>query len=407
MNVTYFIQLFDDQLQDCNWLRFNERTPAGQARHGELTEILSEAASSRLVLILPAASVVLHKVSIVAKSKNQIAAALPYALEDELASDIEQMHFAYRTLDKQSGNQLVAVIERDLVQRLHALIVQYQFESVLLLPQMLMVPWQAESWSLFVQREQALLRKDISDGYAMDVVAMPELLTTERELYKRQHNSESAPELKIYNFSPDQEVEGGSHLGGDSEALAVMARYWLDNPDTEINLFQGEYQIVRPMRDLLRQWSMAAGIAVIALVIYLMNVAVDNYLLARERDVLEASMQSLYETVFNEKPAGNPADSMRKKLAALGSESGDSNNFISVILVSGKEFLADSQTSITRLRYTGNDIEVDLETTSIEQLEKLQQKLIAASVRAELKAVSNDNGKVRGRLVVSRNGEKI
>ena len=405
MNVTYFIQLFDDQLQDCNWLRFNERTPAGQARHGELTEILSEAASSRLVLILPAASVVLHKVSIVAKSKNQIAAALPYALEDELASDIEQMHFAYRTLDKQSGNQLVAVIERDLVQRLHALIVQYQFESVLLLPQMLMVPWQAESWSLFVQREQALLRKDISDGYAMDVVAMPELLTTERELYKRQHDSESAPELKIYNFSPDQEVEGGSHLGGDSEALAVMARYWLDNPDTEINLFQGEYQIVRPMRDLLRQWSMAAGIAVIALVIYLMNVAVDNYLLARERDALEASMQSLYETVFNEKPAGNPADSMRKKLAALGSESGDSNNFISVILVSGKEFLADSQTSITRLRYTGNDIEVDLETTSIEQLEKLQQKLIAASVKAELKAVSNDNGKVRGRLVVSRNGE--
>jgi len=406
MNVTYFIQLFDDQLQDCNWLRFNERTPVGQASQGKLTDILAEAASSRLVLILPAASVVLHKASIVAKSRGQIAAALPYALEDELASDIEQMHFAYRTLDKQSGEQLVAVVDRDLVQRLHSLIIQYRFESVFLLPQMLMVPLEADSWTLFVQREQALLRKDLSHGYAMDVVAMPELLTTERELYKQQHDSESAPELNIYNFSPDQEVEGGSLLGGDSEALAVMARYWLDNPDTDINLFQGDYQIVRPMRDLLRQWSMAAGIAVIALVIYLMNVAVDNYLLARERDALEASMQSLYETIFNEKPAGNPADSMRSKLVALGSESGDSNNFISVMLVSGKEFLADSQTSITRLRYAENGMEVDLETTSIEQLEKLQQKLIAASVNAELKAVSNDNGKVRGRLVVSRNGEK-
>jgi phosphotransferase system IIB component len=117
-------------------------------------------------------------------------------------------------------------------------------------------------------------------------------------------------------------------------------------------------------------------------------------------------MQSLYETIFNEKPAGNPADSMRKKLVSLGSESGDGNNFISVILLSGREFLADSQTSITRLRYTGNDMEVDLETSSIEQLEKLQQKLIAASVQAQLKAVSNDNGKVRGRLVVSRQDEK-
>jgi type II secretion system protein L len=224
MNVTYFIQLFDDQLQDCNWLRFNERTPAGQARPGKLSEILTEAASSRLVLILPAASVVLHKVSIVAKSRAQIAAALPYALEDELASDIEQMHFAYRTLDR-SGNQLVAVVERDLVQRLHALVTRHHFESVLLLPQILTVPWQPDSWSLFVQREQALLRKDLSDGYAMDVVAMPELLTTEKELYRQQHDGEGAPELNIYNFSPDQEVEGGSLLGGDSEALAVMARY--------------------------------------------------------------------------------------------------------------------------------------------------------------------------------------
>ncbi len=407
MNVTYFIQLFDDQLRDCNWLRFNERTPAGQARQGELSQILTEAASSRLVLILPAASVVLHKVSIVAKSRSQIAAALPYALEDELATDIEQMHFAYRAMGKQSDNQLVAVVDRDLMQRLHALITGHQFESVLLLPQIFLVPWQADSWTLFVQREQALLRKDLSDGYAMDVVAMPELLTTERELYKQQHENETVPELNIYNFSPDQEVEGGSLLGGDSEALAVMARYWLDNPGAEINLFEGEFQIARPMRDLLRQWSMAAGVAVIALVIYLLNVAVDNYLLTKERDALEASMQSLYETVFNEKPDdGNPADNMRRKLVALGSDSDvDSNNFISVILASGKEFIADSQTSIIRLRYSENGIELDLETTSIEQLEKLQQKLIAASVKAELKAVSNDNGKVQGRLLVSRNGE--
>ena len=406
MKITYFIQLFDDRLKECNWLRFNERTPAGQAAPGELPEVLSDAASFRLVLILPASSVVMHKVNIVAKSRSQIEAALPYALEDELASDVEQMHFAFRILDRQSGDLLVAAVDRDFIQRLHGLITQHQYESVLLLPQILAVPWQADSWSLLVQRDQALLRKGLSDGYAMDVVAMPELLTTEREVYKQQHDTESAPELNVYNFSGDLEIEGGALLGGDSEALAVMARYFLDNPDAELNLLQGQYQVVRPMRDLLRQWSMTAAVAVVALVIYLMTIAVDNYLLARERDGLDASMQGLYETIFNEEPAGDPADSMRKRLAALGSKSGDSNNFISVILASGKEFLADSQTTITRLRYTGTAVEVDLETSSIEQLEKLQQKLIAASARAELKAVTNENGKVRGRLVVSRNGAK-
>lgn len=407
MKITYFIQLFDDRLKECNWLRFNERTPAGQAAPGELPEVLSDAASFRLVLILPASSVVLHKVKIVAKSRSQIEAALPYALEEELASDVEQMHFAFRTLDRQSGEQLVAAVDRDFIQRLHALVTQHQYESVLLLPQILAVPWQADSWSLLVQRDQALLRKDLSNGYAMDVVAMPELLTTEREVFKQQHGTGSAPEVNVYNFSGDREVEDGALLGGDSEALAVMARYFLDNTDdAELNLLQGQYQVVRPMRDLLRQWSMTAAIAVIAVVVYLMTIAVDNYLLARERDGLDASMQALYETIFNEEPAGDPADSMRKRLAALGSKSGDSSNFISVILASGKEFLADSQTTITRLRYTGDAMEVDLETSSIEQLEKLQQKLITASARAELKAVTNENGKVRGRLVVSRNGAK-
>ena len=406
MNVTYFLQLFDDQLQDCLWLRFNERTPAGQAQRGELSGLLAEAASSRLVLILPASSVVLHKTSIMAKSKGQISAALPYALEEEVASDIEQMHFAYRTIDRESGTQLAAVVERDLVQRLHALITQHRFESVMLLPQILAVPWEPDSWSLFVQRDHALLRKTLTDGYAMDVIAMPELLTTEKELYRQQHDSEQAPKLSVYNFSPDEEIEGESAMGGDSEALAVMARYCLDKSDSLIDLLQGEFQIARPMRDLLRQWSMAAGIAVIALIVYLVNVAVDNTMLARENDRLNASMQALYEKIFNEKPNGYAADAMRKKLAAMGSGNGDSNNFISVILVSGKEFLTDSQTSITRLRYAGNAIEVDLETSSIEQLEKLQQKLIAASTQADLKAVTNDNGKVRGRIVVSRNGGK-
>jgi general secretion pathway protein L len=407
MNVTYFIQFFDNQLQECLWLRFNERTPAGQAQRGELSEILTEAASSRLVLILPASSVVLHKANIMAKSKGQIAAALPYALEEELASDIEQMHFAHRTIDRESGTQLAAVVERDLIERLHALITQHHFESVMLLPQVLAVPWEPDSWTLLVQRDQALLRKSLTDGYAMDVIAMPELLTTEKELYRQQHDSEQAPELKVYNFSSDKKIEDASPMGGDSEALAVMARYCIDKPDSVIDLLQGEFQIARPMRDLLRQWSMAAGIAVIALLVYLVNIAVDNTMLARQDERLDASMQVLYEKVFNEQPAGYAADSMRKKLAALGSDSGDSNNFISVILVSGKEFLADSQTSITRLRYTGNAIEVDLETSSIEQLEKLQQKLMAASAVADLKAVTNDNGKVRGRLVVSRSGGKI
>ena len=91
---------------------------------------------------------------------------------------------------------------------------------------------------------------------------------------------------------------------------------------------------------------------------------------------------------------------MRRKLVSIGKDTRGVDNFISVILASGKEFIADTKSTVSRLRFTGDAIEVDLETVSIEQLEKLQQRIAKVAVDVELKAVTTDNGKVRGRLVL-------
>lgn len=398
MNITYFIQLFDDQLEQCQWLRFNERTPVGAAQTGGFEFILDEARGQHVVLILPAASVVLHKVNLLAKSRSQIQAALPFALEEQLASDVDTMHFAYRTLDRQSGEQLVAVIDRAFMEALFGLLAQRKFASVKILPQTLVVPFEEGAWSLFSQRDYTILRKGLSEGYAMDAIAMDELIATEAEFYKQQN--ESDPEITRYDFSPGTEQEHPA--GGDSAALAVIARYCLDHPDAGINLLQGEFQLVKPMGDVIRQWSRVAALAGVALFFYLVTVGAENYRLASERDRLQASMQELYQQIFNEEPTETerPVDAMRRKLVSIGKDTRGVDNFISVILASGKEFIADTKSTVSRLRFTGDAIEVDLETVSIEQLEKLQQRIAKVAVDVELKAVTTDNGKVRGRLVL-------
>ena len=221
MNITYYIQLFDDHLADCQWLRFNERTPVGAAQPGEFEAVLEEARGEHLVVILPAAAVVLHKVNLLAKSRSQIQAALPFALEEQIASDVDDMHFAYRTLDRQSGEQLVAAVGRPLMEGLFERLMQRKYLSIRILPQLLAVPFQEGQWSLFAQRDFAIMRKGPSEGYAMDALAMDELVATEIELYREQY--ESPPDVTHYNFS-GTEGEGREHLlGGDAEALAVMA----------------------------------------------------------------------------------------------------------------------------------------------------------------------------------------
>ena len=404
MNVYFFVQFKGADLEQCRWLRFNERTPAGALSYGAFEDALGAAEGHHLVVFAPSTDVNLAIIELKAKSHRQMIAAVPYMLEEELSEDVENLHFAITTIDNKEGKQLVGVISDELIAQLYTAIAEHSYLSAAVVPQTLSIPYASDTWSLFIQDETTTLRTGEFQGYGVDTINLDEILSVETAAYRQQHDRDV--DLVEYDFQVDPKQEDTltdeqPAARSESEALALIGRYWLDHQNM-LNLLQGLYQIKTQMPGTLKQWMIAASLMGISLLLFLTNMAISNHRLSTQSQQLGEAMDSIYTEIFHDNPANDPAASMRKKLIGLqGSQGGPVTPFLHFVAASGKIILKDGESRIVRMSYNNKQMNIDIETKAFDKLEALQQKIGSDAIVVDLKAVTNNKGKINGRLVLA------
>ena len=79
------------------WLQLDdEGRPQGSVHAGALTDAASEAPGQRIVVLVSGADCLLTRVSIPGGSRQKLLRAVPYALEEQLSEEVENLHFAAR-----------------------------------------------------------------------------------------------------------------------------------------------------------------------------------------------------------------------------------------------------------------------------------------------------------------------
>ena len=102
----------------CNWMLVDAGGHALSAPEtGPLAEALAVASGRRVGLIAPSGDVLLTEVELPPKSGVRPQQLVAYALEEQLAADIETLHFAVGPRDEASGRTAVAVVTRALMSR--------------------------------------------------------------------------------------------------------------------------------------------------------------------------------------------------------------------------------------------------------------------------------------------------
>jgi len=98
------------------WLRLGaDGLPAGTSARG-LPPAPLLAAASRVTVLVPAADVLLLEAPAPIRQRAQLQRAVPYAVEDQLAQAVEDLHFALAP-EAQEGRIGVAVLARSALQR--------------------------------------------------------------------------------------------------------------------------------------------------------------------------------------------------------------------------------------------------------------------------------------------------
>ena len=112
-------------------------------------QVRSASRGRKVLVFLTSDKVVLTSAIIPSKNRKQLLQAIPYALEDTLAEDIEELHFAVHQESNNTNNQSqVAIINRTLLAETLDFLKSNGISANYVLPELLSQKFETDSWSI-------------------------------------------------------------------------------------------------------------------------------------------------------------------------------------------------------------------------------------------------------------------
>lgn len=343
--------------------------PAGE---GPAAQLAALAAGRRLVLAAPGAAVTLTQTRAPGRNRTTWLKALPYALEDHLAEDVDELHFA---VGRTRGDQVpVAILRRDTLDGWLRRAAAAGLAPVAVVPDTLLLPLEDGAWSLLAGPGEVLVRTGPHSGFACDRDTLGLLLALALEAA----GEDRPTALRIWGDLPAQGLPPDLEIRPQpsAEPLALLAAGY--RPADTLNLLQGGYSRRAHLGRWLRPWRAAAVLAALWLASQLGALAVEYLRLGREETQLRLAMEQLYrDTVPGTQRVVNPRVQLANRLRELSraTQGGPAAGFLDLLYQGGQTLNAFQGVTLKGLRYRDSQLDLDLEGNSLEVLDTFKQRL--------------------------------
>src|SRR3990167_2229752 len=127
------------------------------------------------LVIVPAERVLLLTPKLPKMRRARLLQAIPFAVEEQLLEDIEQLHFAIgaQSLD---GTVPTAVVSKKDMQQWVNLIQAWGVKKAVMIPATLALPYHEHAWSLYYEGDITVVRTGLFQGFACDKNNLAEYL---------------------------------------------------------------------------------------------------------------------------------------------------------------------------------------------------------------------------------------
>ena len=169
------VDVDDDSLPVC-WVVKEAGQLPGLVYYGDLKTAANHATGCKVVTLVSGMNILLTHVNLPAMNKQRLARAIPFALEENLASDIEKMHFAVG--NRADDKTACAVVERYDMDAWQQLLKNANIQADVLASEVFGVRRDEDTWNILINRagstsQKALLRTGAQSGFALDLPNLP------------------------------------------------------------------------------------------------------------------------------------------------------------------------------------------------------------------------------------------
>ena len=356
--------------------------------------------TSRIVCIIKSQLINYSEVSIPAKNRQRALQAIPFALEDQLAEDIEDLHFA---IGKATNNNYpVASISHQSLKNLLEKLQQAGIKADALYADILSLALTDNSWNILQHQQQASIQTNDGEAISCDTDLLPVFIAS-----LVSQKADKLPESIHYYLEENDEAQALSL----PEPVTLTTINYKHSPltlfcsqlssATSINLLQGTYQVTRESKQWWRPWKAAAIIAAIALLLHLLSGGFELNRLQQQNQLIKTEIERIYKKSFpRSKKIVNARVQMENKLKQLKKGSDKSAySFTDILLDSAPLIKQTAGAELQGISYRNHKLEMQLLLDKLSTAESLKNQLNQLPrIKAELLSASSEAKQVNARI---------
>ncbi|WP_435235969.1 type II secretion system protein GspL [Psychromonas sp. PT13] len=395
MNERLIIRLASKASQKNHWLIWSDNEDeiiaSGELENAEQLSLLTEKAQNRTVVCLvPCVDVPIREIPIKGSFNRQMQQALPYLVEDDLASDVELLHF--NVIAKQTDLLHVAICEKKKITMWLSWLEDAEITCRQFIPEGLTLPvgedgkWQAvQLGSQWIIRES----QDIAWSCEQDMLALilSSKITDEEPVY-----------IESFSAATDCQVGHWTELS-PLLPIELLSKGVKNN---KVNLLTGPFKPYKERNNLLEKWRLPAILCVGLFVLVLVNLSLKNARIEAQTEQVKARVESVYKQAFPEQSSLRYVR-IKKKIQSMlvGLDGNADSNFLRMLNDLVPAFANSPKLQVSNIKFDdkNREMRISANADNFQSFEKFNEAL-AAQFEVEQGALSNSNGQVSGLLTI-------
>lgn len=387
----------------------------GTPSKGTLGEASRAVEGRRVTLVVPGDDVLLADAVVPGGSAARAQQAIPFALEEQLADDVDTLHFALGT--KSRGDVWpVAVLGRDAMERIVAQCAEAELRPTEVVPEPLALSLEgvaakrgkgaqspAETavmpgetvWTALLDRDRAVVRLQAHRGFSTDADILPLMLDGAR----RDLPEGGTARLVAYRTDDRQALEAPLELDVESRLcvspLELYASGLASTP--RINLLQGDYSPKQRFDKAWKPWRWSAALAACLCLVLFAGRWLDYRHLAAHEENLDTAIAETFSAALPGARLQRPRRQMQSALDAIGAGGGES--FVSSTSQIAASLATQPQTTVRSIGYRNGRFDLDLTTDALPTLDALKSEIESrGALGMSVQSANSEDNAIRGRV---------
>jgi len=301
------IRLGVDPEQAANWITVDSNgTRSGAPVTGALADAAGDIGDRSVIVLVPATTVLTTTVNIPIKGGSRLLAALPFALEEQLADDIDNLHFAAGKR-RASGQVPVAVVAHEQMSDWLARLDAAGLPVARIVPENYGLARIPGTMSLLSADDQIIFNDGADNEFVMQGASPSDALAVAGALEDSGGEDHVAGHLLVYCESGDEERFQQDWIALRHELASVDINLLPDGAlprlavtvaaGNGVNLLQGRYGAKTEIGTLFRPWRYAAILFLTLGLLTFGGKVADYYRLTQEETVLKTQFEQVYRSI--------------------------------------------------------------------------------------------------------------